>query len=146
MTPVVSTANRTLYVFQFCRFQCYNRRGRIFSKEGTSAGPWMCVHVFQGLTVGWWEEEKHSSDHHREAGRVRIPAGWATHGCCVVCVLYCGGKYPGAQLHHLKKELADRKVPDRPNDERGKLKLLISWLLFLWSGFISFDHLAEIDF
>jgi hypothetical protein len=97
-----------------------HRRGRIFSKEGT-----MCVHDFQG-TVGWWKEEKHSFDHHREVGRVRIPAGWATHGCCVVCVLYCGGKYPGAQLHHLKKELADRKVSDRPNGERGRLKLLIS--------------------
>jgi hypothetical protein len=35
-----------------------HRRGRIFSKEGTSAGPWMCV----GLTVGWWKEERHSSD------------------------------------------------------------------------------------
>jgi hypothetical protein len=58
----------------------------------------------------------------REVGRVRIPAGWATHGCCVVCVLcLCcekgvervgvggRGKYPGAPPHHLKKELADRK-------------------------------------
>jgi hypothetical protein len=34
-----------------------HRRVRIFSKEGTSAGPWMCVYVFQGLTVGWWKEE-----------------------------------------------------------------------------------------
>jgi hypothetical protein len=39
-----------------------HRRGRIFSKEGTSTGPWMCVYVFQGLTVGWWKEERHSSD------------------------------------------------------------------------------------
>jgi hypothetical protein len=23
-----------------------HRRGRIFSKEGTSAGPWMCVYVY----------------------------------------------------------------------------------------------------
>jgi hypothetical protein len=58
-----------------------HRRGRIFSKEGT-----MCVHDFQG-TVGWWKEEKHSFDHHREVGRVRIPAGWATHGSFVVIVL-----------------------------------------------------------
>jgi hypothetical protein len=37
-----------------------HRRVRIFSfsKEGTSAGPWMCVYVFQGLTVGWWKEER----------------------------------------------------------------------------------------
>jgi hypothetical protein len=34
-----------------------HRRGRIFSKEGTSAGPWMCVYVSSGLTVGWWKEE-----------------------------------------------------------------------------------------
>jgi hypothetical protein len=27
--------------------------GGFFSKEGTSAGPWMCVYVIQGLTVGW---------------------------------------------------------------------------------------------
>jgi hypothetical protein len=47
-----------------------HRRRRIFSKEGTSAGPWICVYVFQGLTVGWWKEERHSSDHHREVGRV----------------------------------------------------------------------------
>jgi hypothetical protein len=59
---------------------------------------------------------------------------------CVCCVV---GE---STLKHLKKELADRKVPDRPNGERGRLKLLISWFLFLWSGFISFDHLAEIDF
>jgi hypothetical protein len=36
-----------------------HRRGRIFSKEGTSAGPWMCVYVSSGLTVGWWKEEKY---------------------------------------------------------------------------------------
>jgi hypothetical protein len=46
-----------------------------------------CVYVFQGLTVGWWKEERHSSDQHREVGRVQVPAGWATHGCGVVCVL-----------------------------------------------------------
>jgi hypothetical protein len=52
--------------------------GRIFSKEGTSAGPW---------TVGWWKEERHSSDHHPKVGRVQIPAVCATHGCRVVFVL-----------------------------------------------------------
>jgi hypothetical protein len=34
-----------------------SHRRRIFSKEGTSAGPWMCVYVSSGLTVGWWKEE-----------------------------------------------------------------------------------------
>jgi hypothetical protein len=32
--------------------------GEFFSKEGTSAGPWMCMYVFQGLMVGWWKEER----------------------------------------------------------------------------------------
>jgi hypothetical protein len=35
-----------------CEFESHRRR-RIFFKEGTSAGPWMCVYVFQGLMVGW---------------------------------------------------------------------------------------------
>jgi hypothetical protein len=32
------------------------------------------------------------------------------------------GKYPGAPPHHLKKELADRKVPDRPEGESCEKK------------------------
>ncbi|KAJ3634802.1 hypothetical protein MTP99_007747 [Tenebrio molitor] len=65
-----------------------HRRGRIFSKEGTSVGPWMCVHVFQGLTVGWWKEEKHSSDHHaRSAGFESRPDGPPMDVVlCVCCV------------------------------------------------------------
>jgi hypothetical protein len=47
--------------------------GGIFSKEETSAGPWMCVYVFQGLTVGWWKEERHSSDTTSRSSRVQIP-------------------------------------------------------------------------
>jgi hypothetical protein len=27
--------------------------------------------------------------HHREIGRVQIPAGWASHGCCVVVFVLC---------------------------------------------------------
>jgi hypothetical protein len=64
-----------------------HRRGRIFSKEGTSAGPWMCVYVFQGLDGRVVEGRATLFRHHREVGRVQIPAGWATHGCCVVFVL-----------------------------------------------------------
>jgi hypothetical protein len=66
-----------------------HRRERIFSKEGTSAGPWMCVYVYQGLTVGWWKEERHSSEHHREVSRVRIPGrmGFPWMLCVVVFVL-----------------------------------------------------------
>jgi hypothetical protein len=66
-----------------------HRRGRIFSKEGTSAGPWMCVYVSSGLTVGWWKEEstlfrppprgQHGFESRRE-GRPRV------YKCCCVCL------------------------------------------------------------
>jgi hypothetical protein len=108
-----------------------HRRGRIFSKEGTSAGPWMCVYVYQGLTVGWWKEERerHSSD------TIARSAGFESHGCCVVCVscrpekerrgadrVGVGGRgwpgkvprSPAAPLKEKGKTLVDRKVPDRP--------------------------------
>jgi hypothetical protein len=52
-----------------------HRRGRIFFKEGTSAGPWRCVYVFQGLTVG-------------SVGFKSRPDGQPmVDGCRVVCVL-----------------------------------------------------------
>jgi hypothetical protein len=111
-----------------------HQRGRIFSKGGTSAGPWMCVYVFQGLTVGWWKEERHSSDTTARSAGFESQAGWASHGCCVVLsrkekgeerVGVGGrGKYPGASPHiRNKKEEKNKptaKVPDRPNGERGK--------------------------
>jgi hypothetical protein len=103
-----------------------HRRGRIFSKEGTSAGPWMCVYVFQGLTVRWWKEERHSSD------TTARSAGFKSHGC-LCCISYCvaqkgkrrregvrgwPGKVPWSPAAHKgkkerKKKQADRKVPDR---------------------------------
>jgi hypothetical protein len=63
-----------------------HRRGRIFSKEGTSAGAWMCLYVYQGLTVGWWKEERHPSDTTARSAGFESQAGWASHGCYVVCV------------------------------------------------------------
>jgi hypothetical protein len=96
----------------------------------------MCVYVFQGLTVGWWKEERHSSD--SEVGRVQIPgrvkiqAGWASHGClyCISCCVVQKGKkrreggrgwpekVPRSPAAHKgkkeRKKQADRKVPDRP--------------------------------
>jgi hypothetical protein len=82
-----------------------HRRGRIFSKEGTSAGPWMCVYVFQGLTVRWWKEERNSSDtttrsagfKSRPDGPPRKEKGEERGG------VGGRGKYPGAQPHHLRK-------------------------------------------
>jgi hypothetical protein len=59
-----------------------HRRRRIFSKEGTSAGPWM--------TVGWWKEERHSSHTTaRSAGFKSRPDGppmdvVLLYSCCVV--------------------------------------------------------------
>jgi hypothetical protein len=63
-----------------------HRRGRIFSKEGTSAGPWMCVYVYQGLTVGWWKEERHSSDTTERSAGFESQAGWML---CVVVFVLC---------------------------------------------------------
>jgi hypothetical protein len=120
-----------------------HRRGRIFSKEGTFAGPWMCVYDYQGLTVGWWKvEERHSSDATaRAAGFESRPDGPPMDVMFVVFVL-CRpekekgeermgvggrGKYPGAPPHHIrkkeKKNQADRKVPDRPVVVKGQMQL-----------------------
>jgi hypothetical protein len=66
-----------------------HRRGRIFSKEGTSAGPWMCVYVSSGLTVGWWKEESTlfrpppRGQHGFESRREGRP--WV-YKCCCVCL------------------------------------------------------------
>jgi hypothetical protein len=110
-----------------------HRRGRNFSKEETSAGPWMCVYVFQGLTVGWWKEERHSSDTTARSSRVQIPGRMGLPWMFVLYFVLCcpkrkkgeervgvggRGKYPGAQSHikekKERKKQADRKVPDRP--------------------------------
>ncbi|KAH0811188.1 hypothetical protein GEV33_011603 [Tenebrio molitor] len=85
-----------------------HRRGRIFSKEGTSAGPWMCVYVFQGLTVRWWKEERNSSDtttrsagfKSRPDGPPRKEKGEERGG------VGGRGKYPGAPPHQLRKPTA----------------------------------------
>jgi hypothetical protein len=101
-----------------------HRRGRIFSKGGTSAGPWMCVYVFQGLTVGWWKEERHSSDTTARSAGFESQAGWASHGC--LCLYSCcgvqkkeegeekvgvgsRGKYPGAPPYHIGKKRRKKK-------------------------------------
>jgi hypothetical protein len=104
-----------------------HRRGTIFSKEGTSAGPWMCVYVYQGLTVGRWKEERHSSDTTARSAGFESQAGWALPWMlCVVVFVLCRpekkrrrervgvgsrGKYPGAPPHHRKneKKQANRK-------------------------------------
>ncbi|KAJ3618375.1 hypothetical protein MTP99_006376 [Tenebrio molitor] len=98
----------------------------------------MCVYVFQGLTVGWWKEERHSSDTTARSAGFESQAGWASHGC--LCLYSCcgvqkkeegeervgvgsRGKYPGAPPHHIgkkEKKKADRKVPDRPVVVKGE--------------------------
>jgi hypothetical protein len=106
-----------------------HRRGRIFSKEGTSAGPWMCVYVYQGLTVGWWQEERHFSDTTARSAGCESQAGWsASHGCCVLyscCVVQKNekgeervgvggwGKYSGAPPHHIRKKEKNKPTVKR---------------------------------
>jgi hypothetical protein len=106
-----------------------HRSGRIFSKEGTSAGPWMCVYVYQGLTVGWWKEERHSSDTIARSAGFESQAGWASHGCCVLLYSCCvvqkkekgeervgvggRGKYPGAPPHHIRKKEKNKPIVKR---------------------------------
>jgi hypothetical protein len=73
-----------------------HRRGRIFSKEGTSAGPWRCVYVSSGLTVGWWKEEstlfrppprgQHGFESRSNPVGKRRP--WV-YKCCIVYVCEC---------------------------------------------------------
>jgi hypothetical protein len=97
------------------------------------------MYVFQGLTVGWWKEERHSSDTTARSTGFKSQAGWASRGCCVCMRVMLSrkekgeervgvggrGKYPGAPPHIRKKEerkkQADRRVPDRPGGERGKV-------------------------
>jgi hypothetical protein len=95
-----------------------HRRGRNFSKEENSAGPWMCVYVYQGLTVGWWKEERHSPDTTARSAGFKSQAGWPPMDvvCCDIRVVSSRkrrgervgvgsrGKYPGAPPHHRKNE------------------------------------------
>jgi hypothetical protein len=98
-----------------------HRRGRIFSKEGTSAGPWMCVYVFQGLTVWWWKEERHSSDTTARAAGFKSQAGWASHGCSAVQEgkrrreggRGWPGKVPRSPAAHRKKKRGKNKLTAR---------------------------------
>jgi hypothetical protein len=97
-----------------------------------------CVCVFQGLTVGWWKEERHSSDTTAKSVGFKSQAGWASHGClcCIRVVLSRKekgeervgvggrGKYPGAPAAHKEKKRkekqADGKVTDRPVVVKGE--------------------------
>jgi hypothetical protein len=70
----------------------------------------MCVYVFQGLMVGWWKEERHSSDTTARSAGFKSQAGWTSHGCCVVqkgeerVGVGGRGKYPGAPPPIRKKK------------------------------------------
>jgi hypothetical protein len=97
-----------------------HRRGRIFSKGGTSAGPWMCVYVFQGL---WWKEERHSSDTTARSAGFERPDGPPMDVCVCIRVVasrkrrkekrgwawVAGESTPGAPPHHIGKKR--RKKP-----------------------------------
>jgi hypothetical protein len=81
----------------------------------------MCVYVYQGLTEGWWKEERHSSY------TTARSAGFESHGCCVLLYSCCvvqkkekgeervgvggRGKYPGAPPHHIRKKEKNKSRP-----------------------------------
>jgi hypothetical protein len=106
-----------------------HRRGRIFSKGGTSAGPWMCVYVFQGLTVGWWKEERDTlpTPPRGQQGSNPRPDGPPMDVC--VCIRVVASRkrrkkkrgwawVAGESTPELRRG-ADRKVPDRPGVVKG---------------------------
>jgi hypothetical protein len=84
-------------------------------------------HGWVVLTVGWWKEERHSSNTTARSAGFKSQAGWASHGCCVLyscCVVQKGKRkregergWPGIvprspAAHKEKKERkkqADRK-------------------------------------
>jgi hypothetical protein len=98
-----------------------HRRGRIFSKEGTSAGPWMCV-CLSGADGRVVEGRATLFRHHREVSRVRIPGqkGLPWMLCVVVSSrkrrrervgVGSRGKYPGAPPHHIKGKMRKTSRP-----------------------------------
>jgi hypothetical protein len=66
-----------------------HRRGRIFSKEGTSAGPWMCVCLLgaDGRVVEGRINTLSATT--ARSARVRVPSGKGAHGCINVVVYVC---------------------------------------------------------
>jgi hypothetical protein len=117
-----------------------HRRGRIFSNERSFAGPWMCVYVFQGLTVEWWKEERHCSDTTARSAGFKFQAGWASHGClcCISCCVVqkrkrrreggrgWPGKVPRSPAAHKKEKRGKNKPTARylidQYGEKGKAK------------------------
>jgi hypothetical protein len=77
----------------------------------------MCVYVYQGLTVRWWKEERHSSDTTARSAGFESQAGWPPMDV-VLCAFRVvqkrrgeervgvggRGKYPGAPPHHQRKK------------------------------------------
>jgi hypothetical protein len=83
----------------------------------------MCVYVFQGLTVGWWKEERHSSD------TTARSAGFKSQPPMDVCAVFRvvlsrkekgeeRGKYPEAPPHIKGKK--ERKKQADQYGEKGK--------------------------
>jgi hypothetical protein len=83
-----------------------HRRGNFFSKEGTSAGPWMCV-CLSGLTDGRVvESDTLPTPQGSNPGRMGLP--WML--CCIRVV--SSRKEKGERRK--EKRGWDRKVPDWP--------------------------------
>jgi hypothetical protein len=96
----------------------------------------------QGLTVGWWKEERHSSDTTATSAGFKSQAGWASHGC-LCCISYCvvqkgkrrreggrgwPGKVPWSPAAHKGKKRGKNKPTARylidQYGERGKAKII----------------------
>jgi hypothetical protein len=80
----------------------------------------MFVYVFHGLTVGWWKEERHSSDTTARSAGFKSQAG-----CAVFRVVLSRkekgeerGKYPEAPPHIKGKK--ERKKQADQYGEKGK--------------------------
>jgi hypothetical protein len=107
-----------------------HRRGRIFSKERTSAGPWVCV-CLSGADGRVGERRATLFRHHREVSRVQIPGRMGPSHGCLCCISCCvvqkervgvggRGKYLGAPPHIKGKRKRGRNKPTARYGEKGK--------------------------
>jgi hypothetical protein len=103
-----------------------HRRGRIFSKERTSAGPWVCV-CLSGADGRVGERRATLFRHHREVSRVQIPGRMGPSRGCLCCSISCcvvqkervgvGGRESTA---HKRKKKERKKQAERKVDQYGE--------------------------
>ncbi|KAH0813705.1 hypothetical protein GEV33_009085 [Tenebrio molitor] len=84
-----------------------HRRGRIFSKEGTSARPCM--------------KNQHSFGHHREVSTGSSPVGKGAHGCINVVVYVCECEVEWAWVAG-ESAPEPRRITDRQRNKENELE------------------------